>query len=224
VGLHHLAIALGDTAWVRAFVDSISAAGGRLSSAVGAYRVFDAVVDVMPDEWAQRGVAVLDVPLAPAPAAMLQWIGWWATHRGTTARLDSIAGLLAQRARQSGNVFDRTSAEVMAAWAALRRGDTATALARFGALRPVATAGKLAFDFWAPLALERMTYARLLAARGQYARAIEVAESFDRGLSLVDLVYLRASLELRREAAERLGESALARRYESRFRSPWERR
>jgi len=39
-----------------------------------------------------------------------------------------------------------------------------------------------------------MTYARLLAARGEFAHAVEVAASFDRGLSLVDLVFLRIQI------------------------------
>jgi tetratricopeptide (TPR) repeat protein len=217
VGLHHLAIALGDTSRARRFVDSLSASTGSLRVSGGAFRVLDAVAGVMPDAWVGTAMVYLTVPVATAGPGYLPWIGAWAKHRGPLPRLDSIAAGQSALVQASGSVADRMAAEALAAWAALWRADTAAALARFGALRPVGTVGDLAFDFWRPLALERMAYARLLLARRQYARAIEVAGSFDRGLSLVDLVFLPASLELRRDAAQRLGRRDQVSRFRERL-------
>lgn len=68
------------------------------------------------------------------------------------------------------------------------------------------------------LALERLEYARLLMARGQYERAIDVANVFDSPWPVVHLLYLRPSLTLRAEAAAALGDRPLEESFRSRLR------
>ena len=210
VGLHHVAVASGDTAWARRFVDSVVAAGGRFGTGALGVAILDAVAGVGSDARAAPALAMLATPLDEMPSSRLMWLGEWAAHTRDLAKLDSIASLLALRARESRRPADETFATATAAWQALLRGDTTLALSRFGALRVVGSVSTLAFDYWPLLPAERLAYARLLAARGEDRRAIEVASSFDRGLSLVDLVFLRGSLELRKDAASRLGERRLA--------------
>ena len=211
VGVHHLALATGDTARALRFVDSLVEAGGRIGAGALGFNILDAVAGVADDDRAGPALAMLPMPLAEMTPIRLMWVGEWAAHVRDTLRLDSIAAILSMRARESGRAADEAFAAAMAAWQVLLRGDTATALSRFGALRVVSGVSELAFNYWPPLPVERLTYARLLAASREYRRATEVAASFDRGLSLVDLVFLPASLRLRRDAAQRSGEWASAR-------------
>jgi len=61
-----------------------------------------------------------------------------------------------------------------------------------------------------PRGSERLYLARLLAARGDFERAIDVANVFDATWPVVHTLYLAPSLRLRADAAAALGEARLA--------------
>jgi hypothetical protein len=97
-------------------------------------------------------------------------------------------------------------ASALTAHIALVEGDTAAALNLFTQLEPTARRGSLPRP-WESLGLERLAHARVLLARGEYEQAYRVATVFDSpgGASIIYLTFLRASLELRLEAARELG-------------------
>ncbi|HEY6830724.1 MAG TPA: hypothetical protein VI259_27945, partial [Gemmatimonadaceae bacterium] len=64
---------------------------------------------------------------------------------------------------------------------------------------------------------ERLAYSRLLMARRDFRRAIEVADTFDSPASQSYVAYLPASLALRAQAADSAGASALASVYRRRL-------
>ena len=65
---------------------------------------------------------------------------------------------------------------------------------------------------WEALGGERLLLARLLLARGEARAALQVASNFDAPSPVTYLPYLPASLELRIEAAERVGDRKLTER------------
>jgi hypothetical protein len=104
-------------------------------------------------------------------------------------------------------------AQALGAHQLLARGDSARALERLTSLAPSAAGSALTWSPWEALAGERMTLARLLLARGDYARAEAVAGQIDASLPVVHLMYLRPSLSLRAAAAQAVGASARAQGY-----------
>jgi len=75
----------------------------------------------------------------------------------------------------------------------------------------------LKWDEAMPMGLERLEYARLLGERGEWRRAIEVANVFDSSWPVVYPLYVPASLELRARAAAELGDEGLAAEFERRL-------
>jgi tetratricopeptide (TPR) repeat protein len=139
-------------------------------------------------------------------------LGTWASHRDDTTSLKAIAGILARKAGPGTTRSDSLMAKVMAAHAALASGDTAAALYRFSALTPNAPLGEIEWQPWESLAGERLILAQLLLARGDYARAAEVASRLDAPQPVVYLSYLPAALAVRIQAAVGLGQRQLAER------------
>ncbi|MEZ0335644.1 MAG: hypothetical protein ACAI18_16735, partial [Gemmatimonadales bacterium] len=159
-----------------------------------------------------------DATLDEVSVARLWWFGEWSAAHGDTVRLAAIAGRMRQRVAISGLAADAVPARAMAARLLLARGDTAAAIETLRALLPVAPMGPLIWGYWEPLSAERLLLARLLLATGRPAEAMRVAETFDGPRSGTDLAFLPHSLDLRREAAQRMGDrakdAALARRQE----------
>ncbi len=142
-------------------------------------------------------------------------LGVWEALVGRPRVAEAVARNLAARADKSGIAADRRFAQSAAAFAALARGDSARALLMLHAIvsRP-APGGDLVWDLTLPRGIERLVLARLLAARGDYRKAIDVANVFDAAWPSIYLLYVPASLELRAGAAAALADKAL----ESRFR------
>ena len=95
-------------------------------------------------------------------------------------------------------------------------GDSATALSRLSALNPTAPLGDLEWQPWESLAPERLALANLLLARGEYARADEVAGLLQAPQPIFYLTYFPAALAVRTRAAVALGRSQAADRLEAR--------
>ncbi|MGH7503958.1 MAG: hypothetical protein ACREL7_19685 [Longimicrobiales bacterium] len=75
----------------------------------------------------------------------------------------------------------------------------------------------LKWDEVTPMGLERLNYARLLGERGEWRRAIEVANVFDSSWPSIFPLYVPASLELRATAAAALGDRRLTARFRDRL-------
>jgi serine/threonine-protein kinase len=99
----------------------------------------------------------------------------------------------------------------------LAHGDTAAALATLAQLRPSGPYKDLIWDYAAPLSFAQLTHARLLISQQRFDDAIAVAAVFDHQQPIIYLPFLRESLEIRRNAAEQLGEVDLARGFVERL-------
>jgi hypothetical protein len=109
-------------------------------------------------------------------------------------------------------------ARSIAAFTTLAGGDSTRALAQLKALVDEPVPGSdLAWDLAAPRGAERLTLARLFAAKKDYRKAIDVANVFDASWPVIYLLYLSPSLELREAAARSAGESDMAARFKGRF-------
>ncbi len=138
--------------------------------------------------------------------------------RGDAAEAVRIADELARRAAGDDGAEAGLMERSLRAHAALALGDSTEALRRFGELVPVVAPGDaLSWDEFMPMGLERLALARLLLARGRYREAIQVADVFDSQAPHIYVLFAKASLELRREAASRVPDRLLADRFETRL-------
>jgi len=148
----------------------------------------------------------------------LWWYGMWAWSRRDARLLERVAGLLADTMRVGRpDGLDTMVYGAMAARLALLRADTARALALLAGLEPRGDMGTIGWEFSSPLPEERLLLARLLLARREYARALEVAGVFDASQALAYALYLPESLVIRLRCARALGRADLAERYRGRL-------
>jgi hypothetical protein len=153
----------------------------------------------------------------PRMATPVLWaLGTWAAHRRAAADLGTIAAVLRVRADSSRLRPDSLLAAVMAAHASLAAGDSTTAISRLTALSPSAPLGDLEWQPWESLAPERLALANLLLARGEFARADEVAGLLQAPQPVFYLTYLPAALAARTRAAVAMGRGQAAERLEAR--------
>ena len=172
-----------------------------LMDVVAGYPVDDRVREVAATRCA-------DPPSRNAP--MLWLCGLWANHHGDVAQMQAISQALAVKLDSTRSRRDSLIARSVAAYAALASGDSSTAIERLSALKPTGQTSDLAWQPWEPLAAEKITLARLLYARGDYEGAYRVAGAIDHPQSVIYLAFLPASLSIRIDAAEALGETDLA--------------
>lgn len=136
-----------------------------------------------------------------------------------TGRVDIAAAVAVELHRRDSTAamrYESGLARSLDAFVLLSRGDTVGAERAF---REVIAAPVLSdilpWDEAETRGGERLLLAQLLLARRQYDEAIAVAEVLD-APKLAHWMYLRASLELRAQAAQDSGNSALASRYRTR--------
>jgi eukaryotic-like serine/threonine-protein kinase len=161
---------------------------------------------------------------AECPNSYLVWqLAVWQAHAGERALSAATARELQRRAdTATAPDFARSLgilARSAAAHAALARADTADAFAQFEAVlrEPVPSDDRISWNIALPRAPDRLLFARLLAARREYRRAIAVADVFDSPSPAVYLLYVPASLRLRADAAAALGDRSLADAYRARL-------
>jgi protein kinase-like protein len=213
LGLQGLLTATGHLDSVRALLGSEAAA--ELGGPVLYLAMGDAVEGAVDEPAA--AVARKYGTDYPRMATPILWaLGTWAAHRRAAGDLAAIAEVLRLRADSSGLRADSLLAAVMAAHASLAAGDSATALSRLSALNPTAPLGDLEWQPWESLAPERLALANLLLARGEYARADEVAGLLQAPQPIFYLTYFPAALAVRTRAAVALGRSQAAARLEAR--------
>jgi tetratricopeptide (TPR) repeat protein len=149
-------------------------------------------------------------------------LGVWEAQEGRVAVADAIAKEIAGRSPRPDLPREKyvipILARSVAAHAALARGDTVAAEGLFQAsLRDPVPGDLLSWDVASPRGLDRLRLAQLLVARGQFQRAVEVANVFESAWPSVYLLYLPASLRLRAEAARAMGNATLASQYQGRL-------
>jgi hypothetical protein len=142
----------------------------------------------------------------------LWFLGTWSAHTGNAGEAAEMADLIRRRSSKGDPRRDSLLASSLLARATLASGDSAEALRLLRALVPTASSHQdLTWNPWESLAGERLLLAQLLLAHNQMDEAIQVAANFDSPVPIAYLMYLPASLSLRIEAAERLGDSRLVR-------------
>jgi hypothetical protein len=145
-------------------------------------------------------------------------VGALEATRNDPDEAEAIAEELARRTGGEGAERTALMERSLRAHLALARGDSAEALRRFQELVPATLPGDaLSWDEFAPLGLERLALARLLLARGEYVDAIRVADVFDSPSPHIYLLFARISLRLRLEAARRIPDQLLVKRFEARL-------
>ncbi|MEO5871495.1 MAG: protein kinase [Gemmatimonadaceae bacterium] len=137
----------------------------------------------------------------------------WYSRAGDSTTLARIAAVAAARRDSSHTHRDSLVASVASAHFAAARRDTAGALKILESLSPVAPYSDLLWNPWEAYAGERMLEAALLAGQGKYAEAIRSAARLDVPKPMINLVYLRQSLQLRERSARQLGDSVAAAGY-----------
>ena len=137
-------------------------------------------------------------------------LGLFEAKRGNLEAAAGVAAELEARAHRAELQRGRLLATSLRAHIALAHADTGRALQLFDALVPALAPGDLLrYDEAEPFGAERLELARLLVARGEYRRAIDIANVFDSAWPVVHTLYLRPSLRLRMDAAAALGDSRL---------------
>ena len=148
----------------------------------------------------------------------LYHLGVWEALTGRPAVAEAISRDLAARAQKSKLPADGRMARSSAAFAALARGDSARALSMLQRIvgEPVPSTD-IVWDLVAPRGIERLTLARLLAAKRDYRKALDVANVFDTAWPSIYLLYVPASLELRARAATALSDDGMAAQFKNRL-------
>jgi tetratricopeptide (TPR) repeat protein len=137
----------------------------------------------------------------------------WYSGRGDSVVLGRIAASMAVRRDSTHRHLDSLVAAVAAAHVAAARHDTSSALRLLEPLRPVAPYTDLMWQPWEAFAGERMLQASLLAGKGRLDEAIRVASKMDVQVPMINLIYLRRSLELRERWSLQLRDTVAAARY-----------
>jgi hypothetical protein len=148
---------------------------------------------------------------------MLWNLGAWEAKRQNVARVRQIARILRRKADSSGSTRDLDLSRAVLARQLLLEGDSTGALRMLRALAPSASRNEIAWEPWASLALERLTLAELLYARGDLAAAHRVAAQLDASEPIVYPLYLRRSLGLRARIGDVLNKQRVAQRYRRRI-------
>ena len=218
VGLQSLLVAARRTQEVRALLDS-AATTGSVSGAVGRlHYILDALAGADVETQARDVVNSLRGKIDTLGSAQLWHVGLWEAYRGDLSDAATIRDLL----RARGNTGEREAALMasgLAGHIAVASGDTTLALRILQGLSPTAPHYAYLQRAFESLGFERLIQARLLMAQGRFHEARQVAAVFDSpgAASNIFPIFLPASLELRMEAAQRLGDQGLVERMRERL-------
>jgi hypothetical protein len=213
LGLQGVLAAEGRISELKAVIDT--AIAGGLGFASHLY-VLDALGGTAVESNA-TSVASATTADPNAPATALWLAGEWHAQLGDRARAKAIRGSLSARAARDGSDLIGPYVQALDARMTLLAGDTAAAVRMLRTLLTSVPQSDLDWGLGKALAPDRLLLARLLLAQRQLREAIQAADVFDHPVPVVFLPYLPASLVLRRQAAEALGETREAREYADRL-------
>lgn len=145
-------------------------------------------------------------------------LGVFEAKAGRANVAQAVARHLVRIADSTQLPLDRMLARSAVAHSTLAAGDTVRALAYFhSVLRENAPGPDLIWNLAAARGPDRLALAQLLVARGDFRRAIDVANVFDSAWPLVYILYYPASLEIRAQAAAGLKDKNLQAVYTKRL-------
>lgn len=220
LGLHGMLIATGPTEEAVRLLDSTRTHISSRALAFGMIGVYaDSAFRTIAEQAELFGRERYGAHYETARPRSAWAFGVWEAWKGNRAAVETIAARLTALGRETGVPATVLAAASLDAHLALLRGDTAGALARFGALPIVAPRDSLPWEFLEPLAPDRMTYATLLLASGRAADAFAAASVFDHPAPVAYFAFVRPSLELRMRAATQLGRPAVAAALRNRLRA-----
>ena len=216
-GLNYLMVSEGQAGDAAALLDSASANGMRAAVSL---HVLNAAVGLGVSD-SSAGAAMLSLNTTPVDrmsTTRLRYVMLWSWHRRDTVRLDSVERRSRFLADSSGLAVDRVVHNAAFARLAIMRGDSATGRRVLQLLRPAAELGPVTWDLFAGLSAERLLLSELQLASGDARAALETAEVFDSHHAQIDLLHLSRSLEIRKLAADQLGDRTLEAGFERRLR------
>jgi tetratricopeptide (TPR) repeat protein len=219
IGLQNLLLAQGRD---EEALERVDAHVARWNSGTSLY-LLDAPHSTTFAERARKTAAADSLRWGPTYAGLdfpnrLWELGIFELSRGNLEIAAEVAAEFRRRAVAAGSGQLAGLARSLQAHLLLARGDTNRALREFDAIVPaVAPGDSLTYDEVWPRGAERLQLARLLAARGDYQRAIDVANVFDSALPVIYTLYLAPSLRLRADAAVALGDTRLASTFRARL-------
>jgi hypothetical protein len=147
----------------------------------------------------------------------LTLLGTWWIGAGNLGEAERVERRIVEL--RGANAANDPVLQSFAAMRALAQADTTGAIDRLRSLDPRVSRESLAWGLTAPLGLERLRLARLLLEQGDTEQALELAESFDASAPAAYLFFLPGSLEIRKSAADRLGQLSRSRQYADRLRA-----
>ena len=223
MGLQAAALAHGQPDAAAAVIDAFVTrwgAGASLFLLDAAYHpsLRDRALVVARGDSAQYGATYTSLPY---PRRLWE-LGLFHVRNGRTDIAAATAAELQRRATVTDSSYVRGLAQSLHAFVTLARSttraDSSAAESLFASL--LSTLPLRDVDQWdeaAPRGAERLTLATLMQARGAHQDAIAVASVFDSRWPLTYLQYLPASLELRAQSAQSLGNSVLESHYRRRL-------
>lgn len=134
--------------------------------------------------------------------------GSWYAHVGRLDEARAMRERIRTVAAREDSTSDRIRYEALGrsleARIALGEGDSAHAYNILGALQPVGTSRNITWDPFSSLGWELITLAELEFARGNWEDAMRTASIFDAHSPMWYPIWLRRSLELRKDAADQM--------------------
>jgi len=166
----------------------------------------------------------LNYERCPFPLRLWQ-LGVYEARLGRRNVAQAVARRLTSMADSTGVPLHRLLARSVTAHATLAAGDSVRALALFGAVvRENVPGPDMVWNLAASRGPDRLALAQLLSARGNFQKAIDVANVFDSSWPLIYILYYPASLEVRAMAADGLKDESMAGNYRKRLAALRERR
>jgi hypothetical protein len=214
LGRFSTALAVGDQELTRSLLRS---AGSDFPQQQHFLYVLGALVGAPFRPDADDAVLALERQGSARGATRLWSMGVWRAVRGEPEGVAAALELARTHAEESGLAGDSLLVDALAGWMAFARGDSTLAIERFAALGPVLPPHELEWGLWEALPAESLMLARLHLARGAFGDAIRIAERIEHVQPTVYVAYMAQSLQIRREAAEALGQESEAAAYRTRL-------
>jgi hypothetical protein len=219
MGLQAIRAAQVRTAEVGLLLDSAQ----TISQWALALGVLDGLVGLPKDPWTTRADSIVRARYGSyyqdTPITQLRWVMTvLSADRGDAIRVDSL--VQRQRAALAVDGMSRKDSllgTAMEAYQRLAHGDTAATILALRALRVTLPRDSIAFGIADALPAERLLLARLYFARAEYLEAFRAAQVFDHEEPLEFHAFVGASLRLRREAAQKLGQTGVVRDLDARL-------
>ncbi len=207
IGLMSLQIAMDDVDGLRGLIDWVSASAPHWADNIRDFLMLADLAGLsVGGDAAERAEDIrrsLPGLLEGQWDTELWFLGVWSAYRGNVDQARELRDTLGAWAKD-GHRRTVLLATSLDAHVAIVDGDTARAVALLDGLRPNGPRPDLTWYPWEGLGLEWLTLAKIELARGNHAKAFDVASWLDAPGSVPNLMYMRESLAVRADAARQL--------------------